>query len=52
MDRNYDIITLFKTSYILRRPSIAIFSDIKIVTIFTKTIFKGSRKVKRIRNYV
>ena len=34
-------------------PSILIFADIiKFVTIFTKTIFKDSRKVKRIRNYV
>ena len=34
-------------------PEVSIFADIiKIVTIFIKTIFKDSGKVKRIRNYV
>ena len=33
-------------------PRVTIFADIKIVTIFVKTIFKDSKKVKRIRNYV
>ena len=48
MDRIYDVIT-----FILRRPGIAIFSDIiKIVTMFIKTNFKNSRKVKRIRDYL
>ena len=38
---------------LLRWPGVAIFADIiKIVTMFIKTIFKDSRKVKRIRNYV
>ena len=37
----------------VRRPGVAIFDDIiKIVTMFIKTIFKNSRKVKNIRNYV
>ena len=41
------------TTSILRRPRVAIFTDIiKIVTMFIKTFFKDSRKVKRIRNYV
>ena len=48
MDRNYDVATC-----ILRRTEVVIFADIiKIVTMFIKTIFKDSRKVKRIRNYV
>ena len=50
---NYEVITLFQKSFILRSPSVAIFPEfIKIVTIFIKTIFENSRKVKRIRNYV
>ena len=28
MDRNYDVITLFKNTVILRRPGVAIFADI------------------------
>ena len=53
MDRNYDVITLFKNTVILRRPGVAIFADIiKIITRFIKKIFKVSGKVKRIRNYV
>ena len=53
MDRNYDVITLFKNTVILRRPEVAIFADtIKIITRFIKKIFKVSGKVKRIRNYV
>ena len=44
---------LFQNSFILRRPGVAIFADIiKIITRFIKKIFKDSRKVKRIRNYV
>ena len=43
---------LFQNTIILRRPGVAIFVDIKIVTIFIKAIIKESRKVKRIRNYV
>ena len=44
---------LFQNTVILRRPGVAIFANIiKIVTIFIKTIFKDSRKVKRIRKYV
>ena len=34
-------------------PRVPTFADIiKIVTMFIKTIFKDSRKVKRTRNYV
>ena len=53
MDRNYDLISLISKSYILRRRNGAIFAGIiKILTMFIKTIFKKSRKIKRIRNYV
>ena len=46
MHRNYEVIT-----FISRRPGVAIFAGIiKIVPMFNKTIFKDSRKVKRIRN--
>ena len=39
--------------FISRRPRVVIFADIiEIVTIFIKTIFKDSKKVKRIGNYV
>ena len=37
----------------LRRPRLANFADIvKIATMFTKTTFKDSKKLKRIKNYV
>ena len=37
----------------LRKPRVEILvSIIKVVTVFIKTIFKDSKKVKRIRNYV
>ena len=39
--------------FILRRPRVASLADIiKSVTMFIKAIFKDSKKVKRIRNYV
>ena len=50
MDRNYGIINLF-LKYLYFKKS-AIFAEIiKIATMFIKTIFKGSKEVKRIRNY-
>ena len=53
MDRNYDIITFFQNTLILRRSGVAIFADIiKIVTVFIKAIIENSKKVKRIINYV
>ena len=54
MDKNNDIITFIsKYLLILRRPREAIFAAIiKIVTMFVKTNFEDSKKVKRIRNYV
>ena len=37
----------------LRRPRVTFFAEItKIVTMFIKTIFKYSKRVKRVRNYV
>ena len=37
----------------LRWPRVATFADInKVLTMFINTIFKNSKKVKRIRNYV
>ena len=48
MDRSYEAIT-----FISRRPRFANFADIiKIESMFIKTTFKDSKKVKRIRNYV
>ena len=44
---------LYFKIFILRRSGVAIFVDImKIVTMFIKSPFEDSRKVKRIRNYV
>ena len=43
---------LFQNTFILRWAGVATFFDIiKIVTIFIKTIFKYSSKVKIIENY-
>ena len=39
--------------FISKRHRIAVFTDIiKIVTIFSKTIFEDSKKSERIRNYL
>ena len=47
MDRNYDVITFFQNTLILRRPGVAIFADItKIVTIFLTQLFKTQEKLK------
>ena len=44
MSRSYDVI-----NFILKKPRVAIFADInKIVTMFIKTIFKDTKKEKRI----
>ena len=44
---------MFQNTFILRRPIVANFPDLdKIATMFIKTIFKESKKVKRIRSYV
>ena len=53
MHRNYDAITFISRYLYLRRSRVANFADfIKIITIFTKTVFKDSKKVKRMRKYV
>ena len=53
MGRNYDVITFISKYFYFHRPTVAIFADIiKVVTMFIKTNFKDSKKVKRIRNYV
>ena len=53
MDKNYEVIT-FISKYLYFKMTWGSHSTdiIKIVTTFTKTIFKDSREVKRIRNYV
>ena len=54
MDKNCDIINFIsKYLYLKKAYRVTIFADIiKIVTMFIKKIFKDSKKVKRIRNYV
>ena len=53
MGRVYDVITFISKNLYFKRAWLAIFADIiKIVTMFIKTIFENSRKVRRIRNYV
>ena len=43
---------LFQKNFNLR-PTVAIFADIiKIVTIFTKTIFKDSKNIETSRNFI
>ena len=52
MDRDYDVITFFQNTLILRRPRVTIFAEIiKIATMIFKKIIKDPRKVKRIKNY-
>ena len=51
MDKTYDVITLFQTTFISRKHRVATFAEIiEIVTIFIKKILKDSKKVKRIRS--
>ena len=45
MDKSCDVITF------ILRSRVANFADIKIATIFIRTTFKDSSKVKRNRNY-
>ena len=55
MDRSYDVIIfMFEIRFFFKkRPRVANFSDmIKISTMFTKTNFKDSNKVKIIKNYL
>ena len=49
MNRSYDIITFISKYFILRQSGVAIFVDImKIVTMFIKSPFEDSRKVKEL----
>ena len=50
MNRNDDAIT-FVSKYLYFKNDFD-FEIIKITTIFTETIFKNSKKIQRIRNYV
>ena len=44
--------SFFQNIFLLRKPRVANFDDIiKVLTMFINTTFKGSKKVKRIRNY-
>ena len=53
MDRNHDVITFISKHRYFKKAWIAISAGIiKIVIIFIKAIFKDSRKVKRISNYL
>ena len=45
MDKTYDVITLFQTTFILRKLRVATFAEIiEIVTIFIKKILKDTKK--------
>ena len=49
MDKNYELITFIQNIFILRRSRVNIFDDIiKTVTIFIKTTFKDSKKLKEL----
>ena len=51
MDRNYDAITFISKHLYFKKTGVVFFADIiKIVTMFIKTIFKYSTKVKKNRN--
>ena len=53
MGRNDDVMIFISKYLSLRRPRVTNFAGIiKIATIFIKTIFKDSKKVKGITNYV
>ena len=53
MDKNYDIIAFFSKNFYFKKGKGAIFPDIiKIVTMFIKATLKGSKQVRRNRNYV
>ena len=50
MDRNYDVIIFISKHFYFKRPRVALIADIvKLFTMFIETIFKDSKKVKRIR---
>ena len=48
MDRNYEVVIFSSKFLFLRGALVVIFADIiKIVTMFTKTIFQDSRKLEK-----
>ena len=51
MDKTYDDITLFQTTFVSRKLRVSTLAEIiEIITIFIKKILKDSKKVKRIRS--
>ena len=53
MDRIMASQPLCQNTFVLRRPRVASYTDIiNIAIIFVKKIFKDSKKVERMRNYV
>ena len=48
MDINYEVITLFQNTFILRRPWVAIIADIIKIKTFIKIFFKDSKKLKEL----
>ena len=49
IDRNYDVITFFQNTLILRRPGVAIFAGIiKIVSMLIKKLLKTQEKLKEL----
>ena len=52
MDRNHDLKTIISKCLYFKQAWSNQIDIIKIATMFIKTTFKNSKKVKRIRNYV
>ena len=53
MDRNYKVIIIFQNTFILRRPRVANFAEIiKVSTMFIKTTFKDSKKLKELEIFL
>ena len=53
MNKNYNVKIQISKYFILRWPRVAYLADIiSIETIFMKTTFTDSKKIKRIRKYV
>ena len=52
MDRNHDLKTIISKYFYFKQAWSNQIDIIKIATMYIKTTFKNSKKVKRIRNYV
>ena len=49
MDRNINVLVFIQNTFILKGPRVANFTNIiKIATIFIKTVFKDSTKLKEL----